>query len=133
MELDEKVGCDALFNCTRCGECCKGYGGTYLTPDDIDAISRFLGINAEELLTRFTQQSGNRPVIAQKKDGYCVFWDKLCSIHSVKPEMCRRWPFIRSILVDVGNWRAMAASCPGMDIDAPDRQILECIKNALED
>jgi hypothetical protein len=45
--------------------------------------------------------------------------------------MCRQWPFIPSILVDVGNWRAMAASCPGMNADASDRQILNCVKKKL--
>jgi Fe-S-cluster containining protein len=133
MGLDEKGGCDGLFDCTRCGDCCKGFGGTYLTQKDVDAISRFLGITAEALLIRFTQLSGDRPVIAQQKDGYCVFWDKLCSIHPVKPEMCRRWPFIRSVLVDVANWQAMAASCPGMNAKASDQQIIACVKRSLEE
>jgi Fe-S-cluster containining protein len=99
----------------------------------VDAISRFLGITAEAMRIRFTQLSGDRPVIAQKKDGYCVFWDKLCTIHPVKPEMCRRWPFIRSVLVDVANWQAMAASCPGINAKASDRQIIACVTRSLEE
>jgi Fe-S-cluster containining protein len=79
----------------------------------------------------YTQNSGGRRLIVQGDDGYCIFWDGVCTIHPVKPKMCRQWPFIHSILVDVGNWRTMAASCPGMNVDAPHQIILECVKKAL--
>lgn len=124
--------CEALFSCTLCGDCCKGYGGTYLSETDIDAIASFVGVSRDRLKSIYTRKSGNRRVIAQGENGYCIFWDKVCTIHPVKPGMCRQWPFIRSILVDVANWHAMASSCPGMDTDVPDRQILECVKKALK-
>jgi len=31
--------------------------------------------------------------------------------------MCRKWPFLESILVDPTNWLIMADSCPGIQID----------------
>ncbi len=133
MESDEKGACAELFACTRCGACCKGYGGTYLSTADIDAIARYLKVTTAQLLTRCTQSSGGRPLIAQSADGYCIFWNKVCTIHPVKPQMCRQWPFIRSILVDVGNWRAMADSCPGMNADAPEARVRECVQRALND
>ncbi|MEZ4524987.1 MAG: YkgJ family cysteine cluster protein [Desulfobacterales bacterium] len=69
--------------------------------------------------------SGSRPVLAQS--GYCVFWkEKICTIHPVKPRMCKAWPFIQSVLTDVNNWRMMAGSCPGMRTDVPDDMILAC-------
>lgn len=123
--------CRRLFVCTRCGDCCKGYGGTYLTESDIQAISDYLGVTVDRLLAVYTRPSGGRPLIAQGDDGYCIFWEKECTIHPVKPKMCRQWPFIASILVDVGNWRAMADSCPGMDADAPEEMIRDCVKKAL--
>jgi Fe-S-cluster containining protein len=58
--------------------------------------------------------SGHRLLLAQRKDGYCIFWDQLCTIHPVKPLMCRKWPFLESILVDPANWLIMADSCPGI-------------------
>jgi Fe-S-cluster containining protein len=124
--------CQELFACTLCGDCCNGYGGTYLSEADIVGISRFLGISAAQLVAHHTRNSGGRRLIAQGDNGYCIFWDKVCTIHPVKPKMCRQWPFIRSILVDVGNWKAMAASCPGMNADAPHQEILECVKKALD-
>lgn len=132
MESEEANSCDGLFDCTLCGECCKGYGGTYVTETDIEAIARYVGVTAQRLVARYTRTSGDKRVLAQADNGYCIFWDRVCTIHPVKPRMCRQWPFIRNILVDVNNWRAMAASCPGMNPDAPDQAIIGCVKKAVQ-
>ena len=108
---------DTLFNCRKCGACCKGYGGTYLSDNDIEVISRYIDSDPNRFVDQFCNLSGNRPVLAQRKDGYCIFWDQLCTIHPVKPLMCRKWPFLESILVDPTNWLIMADSCPGIKVD----------------
>jgi len=130
MESDASP-CRGLFACTLCGDCCKGYGGTYLIAADIAAIADYLGISDDAFTDGYTCLSGGRRVIAQGKNGYCIFWDKVCTIHPVKPRMCRRWPYIPGVLADVANWRAMAASCPGMTADAPARKILDCVARKL--
>ncbi len=127
----EAEPCEDLFSCTLCGECCKGFGGTYLSDADIEAIARFLDIDTQIFIDKYTALSGSKRLIRQAESGYCVFWDRVCTIHPVKPRMCRQWPFIRNILVDVGNWRAMAKSCPGMNADAADDDILACVKKAF--
>jgi uncharacterized protein len=127
----DDTACGGLFNCTRCGDCCKGYGGTYLTDADVEAIARYLGERPERFVAQYTCRSGSGRLIVQGKNGYCIFWDKVCTIHPVKPKMCRQWPFIRSILVDVTNWRAMASTCPGMVADAPEGRIRECVRGCL--
>ena len=121
-----------LFECTRCGDCCKGYGGTYLTASDITTISDFIGVDAAEFRQRYCVLSGNRPVLVQKSDGYCIFYDQGCGIHSVKPRMCRQWPFIRSLLVDITNWRVMGSVCPGMNTQLDDRQLLAAIHKEVD-
>ena len=121
-----------LFHCTQCGECCRGYGGTFLTREDIGKISDFLGMDAASFEKRFCRYSGGKPLLAQNKDGFCVLFDQLCTIHSVKPRMCRAWPFIHSILVDVKNWHSMADSCPGMRTDVDDEDIKACVARELE-
>jgi Fe-S-cluster containining protein len=130
MESEDR--CAELFACTLCGDCCKGFGGTYLTEADIVAIAGYIGVSTQRLKTDYTCKSGQRRVIAQGDNGYCIFWDKVCTIHPVKPRMCRQWPFIPGVLADVANWQAMAASCPGMNTDVPDRTIIECVKKALQ-
>ena len=77
-------------------------------------------------------RSGERFVLAQQKNGYCLFWDKNCTIHAVKPKMCSAWPFIASVLVDVGSWQIMAGSCPGIGSDVQDEVVLACVKKMLE-
>jgi hypothetical protein len=112
-----KIKADAFFKCRQCGACCQGYGGTYLADHDIKLISHFIDSNPKRFVDEFCSLSGNRPVLAQREDGYCIFWDQLCTIHPVKPLMCRKWPFLESILVDVNNWQIMSDLCPGIQTD----------------
>jgi Fe-S-cluster containining protein len=120
-----------LFECTRCGDCCRGYGGTYLTESDIAAISAFVGVGETEFRQRYCVLSGNRPVLIQQSNGYCIFYDQGCGIHPVKPRMCRQWPFIHSLMVDIANWRVMASVCPGMNTQLDDRQLLAAIRREI--
>ena len=120
-----------LFTCKQCGDCCKGFGGTYLAETDISAISAYLGVSASELLDKYCVLSGNRPVLAQGSDGYCIFFSRNCSIHPVKPQMCRKWPFIESVLVDPINWQIMADRCPGMRRDAQPSEVIRCVRSHL--
>ena len=111
------ISSEALFTCRKCGACCKGYGGTYVTDRDIQLISRFIGSAPPGFVDQYCNLSGNRPVLTQRKDSYCIFWDEFCTIHPVKPLMCRKWPFLESILADPDNWLIMADSCPGINTD----------------
>jgi len=127
----DRVRPEDIFQCRRCGDCCKGYGGTYLTPADIEAISSYIGMDSSTFEARYCVLSGGRPLLGQAENGYCVFWDGLCTIHPVKPRMCRQWPFLESVLVDVANWKAMASCCPGMRTDLPDETILAGVRAQL--
>jgi len=127
----DRIDTDGLFECRLCGDCCKGYGGTFVTREDIEAISRFIGTDSRKFVAQYCQVSGKRPLLAQRPDGYCIFWDKLCTIHPVKPIMCRRWPFLGSLLVDSKNWQIMADSCPGIHTDVSVRTLEKCVKKIL--
>ena len=120
-----------LFECLQCGDCCKGYGGTYVTDKDIEAIAGYIGCNADRFVSRYCTPSGNRLLLAQRSDGYCIFWNGLCRIHAVKPKMCRRWPYIDSLLVDAGNWLIMADSCPGIRTDIPADKLEKYLKQIV--
>ena len=123
---------ETLFTCHQCGECCKGFGGTYVSESDIQAIARYLEASPERFIARYCQPSGSRWVLGQGSNGYCVFWrEALCAIHPVKPRMCRQWPFILSVARHPENWFAMAASCPGMRTDFSPQQIAACVARAL--
>lgn len=123
--------CPDIFECLKCGDCCKGYGGTFLSKQDIEIVAEYVGTDADSFESKFCQLSGGRPVLAQQENGYCIFWDELCTVHPVKPRMCRQWPLIEGVLVDVKNWHVMASMCPGIRTDVPDRAIRGCVKAAL--
>jgi uncharacterized protein len=112
-----------IFTCRQCGNCCMGYGGTYVTDEDIHRISAYIQVQPHGFVERFCRLSGGQPILAQREDGYCIFWDAGCTIHAVKPKMCRDWPYIQNLLVDSDNWNAMASMCPGMRKNVAARDI----------
>jgi len=122
---------EGVFKCNRCGDCCKGYGGTYITREQMLDIANHIGMEPDRFLKEKCRISGGKPVLAQKEDGYCIFWDGLCTIYPVRPGMCRKWPFIESVLLDISNWQIMAGSCPGMRTDIPESVIRACVEKML--
>lgn len=104
-----------FFECSQCGDCCSGQGGTYVDEKKIKEIADFLNISTERLKKEYLcLSSSRRYMIACGKDGKCVFFDKNCSIHPVKPRMCREWPFIPAVIKVPENWEHMADACPGI-------------------
>ncbi len=39
-----------IFKCEKCGDCCKGYGGTFVTEKDIKAIAAYLKTDPQFLI-----------------------------------------------------------------------------------
>ncbi|WP_020589788.1 YkgJ family cysteine cluster protein [Desulfobacter curvatus] len=114
-----------IFDCTLCGQCCKGFGGTYVDEEDIRKICNYIQADPDTFVEKYCDMSGSRPVLTLGKDGSCIFFDpqKQCTIHPVKPYMCRAWPFIKALIHHPENWDIMANSCPGMKKGAPPKDI----------
>lgn len=113
MEPETISGAE-IFDCTQCGQCCTGFGGTYVNGNEIKRIASFIACDPEAFTRQYCDRSGSKWVITQGSNGSCIFFDKNCTIHPVKPYMCRAWPFLRTIIKNPENWEAMAKSCPGM-------------------
>jgi len=124
--------CTQAFSCKQCGDCCRGYGGTYVTDTDIRRISEYTGIDEKRLKSDFCRSAGNKYILGQRPDGYCIFWDETCRIHPVKPKMCKDLPFIAALLKEIGNWRTMSEMCPGMNPDAPENLVISCVKQNMQ-
>jgi len=132
MPSECRIIADPIFECRMCGDCCRGFGGTYVTQADMAAIARYAGVSPDRFRHTHCQPSGRRWVLAQAEDGYCVFHrNGRCAIHPVKPRMCRQWPFIPSVLADPSNWHLMAGSCPGMRTDISDDAIRLAVREEL--
>ncbi|OGP51150.1 MAG: hypothetical protein A2Y79_03415 [Deltaproteobacteria bacterium RBG_13_43_22] len=117
------------FECTQCGTCCQGEGGIYLTQEEIDRIAIFLNLSPREFLEKFCLEKNGRIYIHTREDGYCYFSQEgRCSIHAVKPDPCRRWPFFPPMLVDQANWETVRNSCPAL---APFKTLDDYLKNRI--
>ncbi len=94
-------------------------------------IANHLSISVTEFKKRYCAPSGKRYVLAQRADGFCIFFDQNCTIHAIKPRMCRQWPYIESVLKDIGNWKIMASVCPGIRPEVDEYRLREYICKAL--
>jgi Fe-S-cluster containining protein len=99
-----------------------------VSESEIKRIARHLNIDTESFLMDYCQWSGGRPLIRSSDSGYCIFWDKVCTIHEVKPRMCSIWPFIESMLVDPANWAMVQSVCPGVIRDINEEDLAECVR-----
>lgn len=99
-----------VFACQHCGQCCREPGYVYLTPDDIDRIATFLGMDVETFTTRYTKLAPQRRGLSLIDDasGACIFLNEQneCAIQAVKPAQCEAFP---------GTWRylTMETICKG--------------------
>lgn len=123
-----------IFECQQCGDCCTGYGGTYVTENDIRRIAEFINTSAETFQNDYCQISDGKPVLKIDSTGKCVFFSEAtqCTIHPVKPRMCRAWPYIENILKAPGNWEIMSGACPGIKTGFSHDQVKECVKKELD-
>lgn len=93
------------FQCTRCGDCCRGFSdsfGVLLFPEDICRLSEGFGFSKATVLTRYTRHlrvetplgAVRIPALVHEK-GNCIFLrhDNLCAIQHFKPTQCTRTPF----------------------------------------
>ena len=52
--------CEQIFDCTLCGDCCRGFGGTYLSDSDIESIAEFVSVTPEQFISDYCAKSGGR-------------------------------------------------------------------------
>lgn len=104
------------FSCQRCGKCCEGRGGIVVGPRDLPRLCAHFRLPAEEVLARYTERMGGKPVLRCGEDGFCLFFKAGagCAIHPARPAVCRAWPFFRGNLVDETSFAMAREDCPGM-------------------
>ncbi len=105
------------FQCQRCGGCCKGESTVSLSQEEIERIARYLGLSGENFLEKYAVRKDINRIEMKVFQGYCIFFDqhqKICLIHSVKPEKCKEWPFVYAFFQDRENFEIIKNSCPGL-------------------
>ncbi|UCE09609.1 MAG: YkgJ family cysteine cluster protein [Candidatus Thorarchaeota archaeon] len=132
-------GSGVRFECTKCGACCRQDELLVtVTASDIVRLGAGLGLNAIELtraldfyvldsepiphglrhIPRILTERGLAYVALRKlENGDCVFLkDDICMIHSIRPAVCRSFPFVFRAQDKDMKWglSAMKDICPGL-------------------
>ena len=149
-----------LFECIKCGACCREESLLVtVTGRDLARLSKILGLDASELIravdlylvSGITSYDGLRDFpalntekgpafVALKKmeNGDCVFLkDNLCMIHTIRPVVCMSFPFVFQDAGDHRKWglSAMKHICPGLG-SGPEvigSELIELADTVLED
>lgn len=106
--------------CAACGaRCCRGKSGNiWVNAEEIQDISRFLGIHPIDFMRTSIHRVDNRLSIRERHDGEgfrCVFLEDgpegRCIIYPVRPRQCRTFPFWDCYR---GGGRPPGDACPGI-------------------
>ena len=107
------------FKCTGCGKCCTGAPGyVWLSQDDIDRLSAFLGISEEVFLRTYTRKVGERYSLLEDPVNYdCVFLKekKMCTVYEARPKQCQVFPWWPENLTSREAWESLGSYCEGID------------------
>ncbi len=102
-----------------CGHCCQGTGGIIVSEPEWQRIASYLRTSSEQFLNKYTDPQGEKRRLKSDSNGYCLFFSSQgCSIHPVKPDICRAWPFFRGNIIDASSWEMAQDYCPGIKAEA---------------
>ena len=94
-----------LYDCLNCPSYCCTYPRIAVTKRDIERLARHFEMPYAKARERFTKQGSTKRerVLRHQKDEHfgsaCRFLDletRLCTIHAVRPEVCRKHPVTRT-------------------------------------
>lgn len=109
-----------VFDCRMCGQCCEGEGGIILSLFDLQRLHEGLQLEKQAFLDNYAVYRNGKWQIKTGEDGNCIFFreGKGCSVHSIKPNVCRAWPFFRGNMADAESLYLAKDFCPGIRSDA---------------
>ncbi len=123
----------AAFECRMCGHCCHGKGGIVMTAKDQARLAGHLDISVEELVSKYTEERGNKLHLITNEEEYCIFFKEGCGVHPGRPDICRAWPYFRGNLVDEMSWEMIQDYCPGVNPKAGHKEFVKQGKQYLRD
>ena len=98
----------------------RGYepGAVFLTEEDFEAIRIHLNIEAIKLLSTYCRglekAEGLVVALKEKANFDCIFWDKGCTIYSVRPLQCRTFPYWPFLVESFSDWENEKYRCKGI-------------------
>ncbi len=108
------------FECTQCGQCCRGGGEYHVFLDESEAerIRAELALSPDWFQRRYLKRlDSGELTVALEADGRCSFLDAQgrCRVYAQRPTQCRTYPFWPEVLRSKSAWQAEAARCEGID------------------
>lgn len=104
------------FQCQPgCIRCCQQEGHVYVTAEDIARLAAHCGLSLAEFQRKYL--CGRAPLLRLRKPRgkQCPFLTATgCSVHAIKPQQCRAFPYWPEILDSASERKQIAAYCPGM-------------------
>lgn len=100
----------AHFQCHNCGECCTGHTvGVRVTFREAERLAEREGLSTSAFMSQ----------VLQDRDSFIIpqpcryFSGSSCTVHDIKPSVCRKYPFNRREIVDRRTSWVVIAGCPG--------------------
>ncbi len=106
------------FECTRCGNCCKGPGYVWVKDREIRAMAEHLDMDVDEFGRRFLKRYKGRLSLTEKGPEHrCILLgdDDRCMVYPVRPDQCKTFPFWPLPVKRREEWEALKEYCPGVD------------------
>jgi Fe-S-cluster containining protein len=103
------------FECSGCGDCCRGAGYVWVDRSERKSIGALLGLELDDFDRRYTRLVDRRRCLTDGDEGDCIFWQGRCLVYAKRPKQCRTFPFWRENLRDPATWGIAAEACPGMN------------------
>lgn len=108
------------FECTMCGNCCRSkldepYRYVTITKPDVERLRRF-GFKLSASITKKFRGRTVLKLVEQDGERRCPFLaeDNKCSIHEMRPEQCRAFPWHGNVLESMESWEACGTRCEGI-------------------
>lgn len=103
---------DLNFHCLKCGRCCRDVEGINIHDYEAEEIANYIQISKVEFIEKYTFRLNGALAIKTP----CPFLkDDKCAIYDVRPDACRRYPFLSDLFID--NWLNgmfyIFTDCPG--------------------
>lgn len=108
-EIAFKYRAQKAHRCQGCGRCCKESEEILVTPIDLQRLADHFHISIEKARAKFTKRLGQYRGIKRTKP--CMFYDETnarCRIYTVRPQICRDYPF----WCQIGSDRLDIMGCP---------------------
>ena len=104
------------FQCTECGECCRGAPGqVYVSGEEIQRLAAETGCTPEAFVASHCRPIPGGFSLLEKENGECIFLENdRCRVHHCKPMQCATFPFWTHNLRSEARWLQTCRHCEGI-------------------